>query len=344
MRLATRLLTLVLVLALAGGAWWWRTQRPVPVTVAELRRGEAAEVVYATGAVEPERWAEVTPLSRARIVETCGCEGETVERGAALFRLDDVAARAHLAELRARLDLAEKSLARVEPLLTRDVVSRDRYDAALAQAAELRAGVAVAENAIENLLIRSPLDGVVLRLDGEVGEVAEPGEALAWVGSPAPLLVVAEVNEEDIPRVEPGQRALLKADAFPGRALEATVASITPKGDPALRTYRVRLALPADTPLRIGMSVEVNIVIRTVAGALLAPAAAVLDGAVQAVEAGRLRREPVSPGIVGAVTVELTEGGAEGMTVVNPARADLDEGRRVRIETRPTPHPALPPP
>jgi RND family efflux transporter MFP subunit len=324
-----RALALVVIAALAAGAWWWTTQRPVAVTVATLARGEAAEVVYATGVVEPERWAEVAPLTRARIVETCVCEGDTVAKGAPLFRLDDAAARAHLAELAARLDLAEKSLARVEPLMTRDVVSRDRFDAALAQVAELRAGVAVAENAIENLLIRAPLDGVVLRLDGEVGEVAEAGEALAWVGSPTPLLVVAEVNEEDIPRIVPGQRALLRADAFPDRALDATVASITPKGDPLLKTYRVRLALPEDTPVLIGMSVEVNVVIRTVPDALIAPAAAIVDGAVQAVEAGAIRRRPVELGIAGPVAVEIVSGVEPGAAVLNPARPELPDGRRV---------------
>jgi RND family efflux transporter MFP subunit len=326
----TRILTVLLVVALAAGGWWWQTRRPVPVTVATVTRGEAAEVVYATGVVEPERWAQVAALSRARIVEVCACEGREVARGDPLIRLDDAAARAHLAELQARLDLAEKSLARVEPLMTREVAPRDRYDEALAQVAELRAGVAVAENAIENLLIRAPLDGVALRVDAEVGEVAEPGEALAWVGSPRPLLVVAEVNEEDIPRVEPGQRALLKADAFPGRALGATVSSITPKGDPTLKTYRVRLALPDDTPLLIGMSVEVNVVIRTVADALLAPAAAVLDGRVQLVEDGRARWAPVSVGIAGPVAAQLTGGVTDGAVLVSPARPDLADGRPVR--------------
>ena len=53
----------------------------------------------------------------------------------------------------------------------------------------------------------------------------------------------------------------MKADAFPGRALEGSVGQITPKGDPVQKTYRVRIALPDDTPLMIGMTIEANIII-----------------------------------------------------------------------------------
>lgn len=329
MRLRTSHVLILLLVAAAAGGLWWRAQ-PVAVPVATLTRGDAAEVVYATGVVEPEHWAEVTPLERARIVETCDCEGDPVERGQALFRLDDRTARARLRELEARLSLAEKSLARVEPLLERQIVSPDRYDEAVADVAELRAAVAQAESALEDLVIRAPLDGVALRVDAEVGEVATPGEALAWVGQPTPLLVVAEVNEEDIPRVAPGQTALIKADAFPGRALDATVDSITPMGDPTLKTYRVRLALPDDTPLLIGMSVEVNIVERVVADAVLAPAPALLDGALLTVEDGRIRRIPVETGVAGPVSVQIVSGAEAGTVVVSPADPALADGQAVR--------------
>jgi membrane fusion protein (multidrug efflux system) len=325
---ATYILALIAAAAIAAG-WWWSV-RPVSVSTATLTRGDAAEVVYATGVVEPEHWAEVTALERARIVESCACERDVVEAGAPLFRLDDRAARAHLRELQARLDLAEKSLDRVAPLLEREIVSPDRYDAALAQVSELRAAVAVAESALDDRVLRSPMHGMVLRLDGEVGEVATPGDSLAWVGQPRPLRIVAEVNEEDIPRVQVGQRALLRADAFPEDALEATVAAITPMGDTALRTYRVYLDLPKDTKLLIGMSVDVNILQRVVEDAVLAPAAAVIDGAVFVVEDGALRRAPVTLGVTGAETVEIVDGAEAGAVVVSPAGAGLSDGQRVR--------------
>ena len=63
------------------------------------QRGTAVEIVYATGAVEPVRWAKVASLIRDRIVEICDCEGKTVAKGDVLVRLDDREVRAQLKEL-----------------------------------------------------------------------------------------------------------------------------------------------------------------------------------------------------------------------------------------------------
>lgn len=318
-----------LAVASALGAWWW-LQRPLPVTTARIVQGSAADVIYATGLVEPDRWAEVTSLVQARITETCRCEGHFVELGTVLFRLDESAARSNVEELEAGLELAQKNLQRATDLRRRGIATEERVDEATAGVGQMLAAVAAARSRLRDYVIAAPMAGQVLRLDGEIGEVARPGEPLAWVGQPRPLLVNAAVNEEDIPRVARGQRALLKVDAFPGQELEAVVDRITPMGDPELKTYRVRLALPEDTPLFVGMTVEVNIVVRTVPDALLAPAPALVDGAVFVVGAdGRARRRPVETGIVGAVAVELTGGVEAGETVVSPVPGGLGDGDKV---------------
>lgn len=319
-------------LAAALLIWAFAGARPA-VTVAEVVEGEAAQIVYATGVVEPKHWAAVGPLLRARIVETCNCEGETVEQGAVLFRLDASEAQAHLSELHARRGLAAQELRRAEDLLARRVGSQKAYDEAFARLTETEAAVAAQERQLENYVARAPLTGQVLRLDGDVGEVADPGAPLVWVGRPDPRQVIADVNEEDIPQVQVGQRVLLKADAFPERDLEARVDSITPKGDPVLKTYRVRLALPEDTPLFIGMTVDVNIVTQAIPGARLIPAAAVRDGAVWVVNgSNRLERTAVRIGIGGVETVQLIEGPEVGARVVSPQLDELEEGTKVRVE------------
>jgi RND family efflux transporter MFP subunit len=324
-------LILIALAAVIAGAWVYWSVQPRLVTIAEVTRGTAAEIVYATGIVEPERWAKVTPLIRGRIVESCQCEGQQVGEGHLLFRLDDTEVRAHADELQALLDLAERELNRTSNLYSRGIVPREHYDRDLADVAKLRAAVAGTRSQIEDLFIRAPLTGTVLRIDGEVGEVAALGEALAWVGQPRPLLVIAEVNEEDIPRVAVGQNALIKADAFPAQALTAVVASITPMGNPELKTYRVRLALPPDTPLHINMSVDVNIIIRTVEDAVLAPAPALIGDRVQVVSGdGLVELRPVTTGIRGARMVEVTSGLEPGARVVSPALDGLAEGDRVR--------------
>ncbi|TIS60784.1 MAG: efflux transporter periplasmic adaptor subunit, partial [Mesorhizobium sp.] len=85
----------------------------------------------------------------------------------------------------------------------------------------------------------------------------------------------------------------LKSDAFRQQNLEAVVDSITPKGDPVTKTYRVRFRLPDDTPLRIGMSTDVNIVIRVSKNALLIPSVAVDGNKVFVVEGDKAWRREI---------------------------------------------------
>jgi membrane fusion protein (multidrug efflux system) len=326
-----RMLAILAVVAAIAGAWMLYSS-PREVQVVSVRRGDAAEVVYATGVVEPVTWAKVAPLVQARIVELCGCEGEAVESDAVLARLDARAAEAALSELQARQDYLARERDRLRDLVERNIGTRADLERAESEEAQIEAAIAGARTRLENYVLRAPTDGIVLRQEGEVGEVADPGEVLYWVGQVRPLQVVADVNEEDIPRIAPGQRTLLSADAFPGRQLEAEVASVTPMGDPVSKTYRVRFALPGDTPLMIGMSVEVNVIVHEKEGVLLVPASAVgPTRAVWVVTDGVAERRPVTLGIRGTTEVEVTEGLEDGAAVIVPAPSDLADGARVEM-------------
>jgi hypothetical protein len=125
---------------------------------------------------------------------------------------------------------------------------------------------------------------------------------------------------------------LLRSEAFPGKALRATVSQITPKGDPTRKTFRVNLRLPQDTPLRIGMSVEANIIFREKPAAIVVPAEAVAGDSVQMVDDGRIRRVPVTVGIRGSRNVEIIGDVSKGTPVLSPARTDLANGARIRID------------
>ncbi len=327
-----RILLVAMFLAAAAGAGYWYHTRPVDVSTVKPIHGEAAEIVYAAGVVEPRTWAKVTSLVRERIVAICSCEATRVEKGDELARLDDTEAQAVLTELKARLRLARDDQDRLALLVERNVINRTELDRAQSEVNQLEALVAGQQARIENYILRAPSDGIVLRQDAEVGEIAEPGTVLYWVGRPKPLIVVADVNEEDIPRVEPGQTVHLSADAFPGRSLSAAVDSITPKGDPVSKTYRVKLKLPDDTPLMIGMSVDANIVTRMEANALLIPSPALHDGHVFVVLAGHASRRTIETGIRGTINTQVLSGLEENALVISPYPEALSDGDRVRLE------------
>ena len=74
------ILAFIVALAAAATGWWYLGRGPRTSAVAAVR-GTAVEIVYATGAVEPVRWAKVASVIRDRIIEICDCEGKAVAKG-----------------------------------------------------------------------------------------------------------------------------------------------------------------------------------------------------------------------------------------------------------------------
>jgi RND family efflux transporter MFP subunit len=306
--------------------------RPPTVTTATAVLAPFSEAIYGTGTVEPERWAKVVPLQRRRLVELCRCEGQTVKVGQVLGRQDDAEEVGALHELQINYEQLVRDRDRAEPDRDKNDAAKSAYEQRFTQVEESKSRISAQKVRIDSLVLRAPLDGMVLRRDGEMGEIVGPTDVLFWVGPPAPMQVVAEINEEEITRIAAGQKAFLRSEAFANQALRATVSQITPKGDPTRKTFRVYLLLPPDTPLRIGMTVEVNIIYREKAAAVVVPAEAVADNAVQVVRDGKLQRVPVTVGIRGSRNVEIAGNVSRDTTVLSPARTDLADGTRVHVE------------
>jgi RND family efflux transporter MFP subunit len=324
----------ILLIAVAGGGYYFYSNflHAEFVTTSIAKLAPVSEAVFGTGTVEPQRWAKVVPLQRRRLVELCSCEGQAVRTGQVLGRQDDAEERSELNELEINNGQLQRDLDRAEKDRDKGAQAQAEYEQRWTQFQQSKSRIAAQKVKIDALVLRAPLDGMVLRRDGEVGEIAGPTDVLFWVGPPAPMQVVAEVNEEEINRIAIGQKAYLRSDAFPEKALRATVSQITPKGDPTRKTFRVYLLLPSDTPLKIGMSVEVNIIFRERLTAIVVPVEALTGDTVQVVDNGRVERGPVSIGVRGSRNVEIISGVTRGEAVLAPARTDLADGTRVRIE------------
>ena len=329
------LIVTVLIVLLAAGAGWWRFGRGPQVAAAPASRGTAVEIVYATGGVEPVRWAKVASVVRDRIIDICDCEGKNVKKGEVLARLDDREVQAQLQDLKAREDFLKREMSRVSALIASGAATTQAHERAAMDLQQVQAQINAQDEKINDYTIVAPMDGVVLRRDGEIGEITEVGQILFRIGVPKPLQVVAEVNEEDIPRVAIGQVVLLRTDAFPERRLEAKVREITPMGDVNAKTFRIKAALPDDTPLKPGMSVEANIVTREKPNALLVPADALQGNAVFVIDGDHVRRREVAVGIRGTRAVEILSGLKDGERVAAPAPTDLKDGARVLVTAAP---------
>ncbi|MEN3952765.1 efflux RND transporter periplasmic adaptor subunit [Iodidimonas sp. SYSU 1G8] len=325
-----RSLVAAALIAVAGGVLWWRTG-PVAVEVASPRIGPAVEAVYASGTVEPTVMMPIAPKLSGRLVQMLVDESASVTKGQKLAVFDNEEMAQSVREWEARVRFSQSQYDRAAELFGRGVGTGVARDSARNDLETAKASLARVRKQMSEMALTAPETGTIIRRDGEVGQVFPAGEALFWMSCCAPLRVSVEVDEEDIPRVKPGQQALIRSEAFPGKVLDGKVSEITPKGDPVARSFRVRIGLPEDTPLLIGMTADTNIVTATRQNALLLPAGSVNDGKAWVVRGDKLAQIPVTTGASGADWVEVTKGlTRKDKVVVNPADT-LREGRRVTI-------------
>ena len=321
-------LALVGIVLLAAFFLWYG--RPTQVPVAHAHRGEAVELIYATGFVEPTQPVSVVSRLTAPVTRIYAAEGDRVREGQPLILLDDSDMKSALREAQAQSRGAALTEQRTLKLYQQGWTTKASRDTAVATAEAARAAEKAAAAKLGQYVIRAGIDGIVIKRDVEPGDLATPTRVLMELGDPARTRITATVDERDIPRVHVGQKALLSSDAWPDRIIHGHVTMVTPTGNPDERAFRARLAIDDDADLPMGMTLEVNIISRRVPDALLVPTSALADGHVWTVKDGRLHRQPVKTGVTGMNEVQILSGLSAGDSVADRPSDTLREGMRVK--------------
>lgn len=178
-----------------------------------------------------------------------------------------------LAAARKTIDNARKKLDEARLALEKNTTSEDmplptRLESSLTQA---RSDVIQIENAIERTRIRAPSDGTILNVWAKLGEVvvSSPDVPLVLLGDLSSMRVRTEVEERDVVKIRIGQKAVIKADAYPGQEFTGVVTSIAPALGPQriisrgprrpndIEVLEVMVVLDGQSPLLTGMRVDV---------------------------------------------------------------------------------------
>ena len=324
-------LILLPALAVAAAAVGYVVLRPVPLDAVRPHLGPAITAVYASGTVEASVMLPVAPRLGGRLVMLRSDEHSQVRKGQVLAQLENVDVNSNIAQLRANAAFAKTDLDRYTRLRQQNAVALQTYDRALATWKTADAAVRQAQAQAGYMTLRAPDDCSVIQRDGEVGQFIAINTPIFWLSCHPHLRISALVDEEDVPLVRPGQTVLIRADAFPGRIFQARVTEITPKGDAVGRSYRVRIELPADTPLQIGMTTESNIIIRKNDQALLVPARAVAGDRVWKVVDGKAVQAHVATGAKSNDWIEIRSGLLAGDIVLRDGNAKPGHALRIRM-------------
>lgn len=326
-------LSIALIAIAAILFWVFNPAKGKSVDVITPQTAPAVQAVYATGTVEAVKMVSISPKTPARIVSLSVDEGAKVEAGQILADMENADAKESVNQLQAAYDQAQKDLARAERLSKSGAVSKESLDQARTAMKTANANLERGKVELGYLQLTAPESGTIIRRDGEIGETIALGIPVFWLNAGDQLRIETEVDEEDISLIKTGQNVVISADAFPGQIFHGNVAAITPKGDSVARSYRVRISMPQDTPLMIGMTAETNIVTEQKDAALLVPAAAVKDNHVIKIVGGKAESTAVTTGIKTQREIEITGGIGEGDPIAAVYDATLPDSGRIKTKT-----------
>ncbi|BBA37068.1 efflux transporter, RND family, MFP subunit [Methylocaldum marinum] len=311
----SKIVLLLIVLALtAGGFVLWYTSRQAADASAyrtvPVARGDIRQTVSANGTLNPVVLVNVgTQVSGT--VQTLHAdfndpvrEGQVLaELDPALFRAQLDQSRANVANARASLELAEANERRARALFGQDYISRAELDQAIqalgAAKAQLAAATAQVHRDETNLrysVIVSPVSGVVVSRDVDIGQTVAASFQTPTLFTIAQDLKKMQIDttvaEADVGKVRVGQIVQFAVDAFPGREFVGNVRQIRLNSQILQNVVTYNVVIDVDNPEEIlmpGMTAFVNIVVDERNGVLMLPLPALRF---QPTEGG----EPVNPG------------------------------------------------
>ncbi len=255
-----KLIALALII---GIAWWVKTRffsaPPMPpYRIAKVTKGDIADLVEASGPINPVNTTQVGALVSGEILKIYVDYNSEVKKGDLMAVIDQTQILASLEEARASLSSAKESLAsskkayelakrnydRYKVLFDKNYVSKvdlESYElsyvnaksslnAAQASVVRAQANVDTAEKNLSNTKIVSPIDGVVLTRKVSEGQTITAGfstpELFVVAQDLTKMQIEAKVSEADIVKIKPGQRATFTLDGYMGEKFEGTVRQV----------------------------------------------------------------------------------------------------------------------
>ncbi len=210
-----------------------------------------AAIEEVVGTVRARLHATMEAKTSGRITELPVVLGQAIRKGELLARLDAPEIKARLDQVEAAFQEAERAMKRISSLFSQQAVSRAEYDAADARYLVAKGALGEARAMTGYLEILAPFDGVVTKKWADVGDLAVPGKPLLNLEDPSTLQLEADLPEAIASKIQQGVRLTIRASqGMP--ELTGTVAELSPIADPASRTSRVKLDLPACPGLKSG--------------------------------------------------------------------------------------------
>jgi HlyD family secretion protein len=293
--------------------------------------------IHSNGMIEPKQTVEVKSKASGEIIEMTIDEGDFVQKGDLICRLDTTTvmndylqAEADYNVARTTVNIRKREFERQKALFDKKLLSEKErddsellYEQAKASLVRAKSTLSSAKEKLEDTEIRSPIDGIVLRKTVEQGQIISSGVSnvsggtlLCQVAQMDSVYVVADVDETDIGKIQLDQNVNVNPDAFPDNKFSGRVLKISPMAtiEQNVTVFEVTTLIDnSESLLKAGMNCQIEVVTAEAYGAVLVPNDAVKD--------------PVAVGFTGEMAdgMQHVPGGGHGQGGKRLSREEMAE-------------------
>ena len=303
---------------------------PVVVRAVTVAPAEIPRMLPAVGTIESPQDTEIAAEVEGKIVFLDIPEGEEVEAGYILARVDDRRAHAAVSVDEARYRNAKDTFDRLESLHAAEVVSKQELDDATQELDQAKGELDDARTTLRKTAIRAPFTGALGLCQVSLGTYVSDGDPVVQITQTHPLDLIFSLPQRNVAAAAIGQPVYGVAGACTER-FTAGITVVDPSLDPATRAVRIEARVPNDTGrLRPGMSATVQVQVGMVDGITIPQEAVVRRGtkrfAYTLGEGGVVAQNEITLGEYFANQLQVTSGLTPGEVVVVSGQQKLRPG------------------
>jgi membrane fusion protein (multidrug efflux system) len=314
----------------------------MPVEVMAITRGSIEATIQSSTHLEAEADLKVFARTANRVTELLVEEGDLVQKGDVLLRLENDRQKTAYAKALASRDKALEEFEREKVLYERQLVSEQVFNNAEYEMKQLQLAFEDAARELEYTEVRAPITGTISQRMVKYGDLVNLNQHLFDIVDFNSIVARIYVPEKSLPDLRLGQAARVTATPFGETEHEGYVKRIAPVVDARTGTVKVTIGFPDVGDLRPGMYVDVDLITANRSDALLITKRALLyDGELTYVfrllPERKVERVLVQPRIVDRFNVEPASGFEEGDEIVIVGQSGLKDGATVRLPGDPDP-------
>lgn len=228
------------------------------VTVSPLQPREFKHYIELQGALDAKNSVLVTPKTPGAVTAVLVKEGDFVNVGSTIARIDDSILRESIEELKTQLTLANTLFEKQQLLWDQKIGTEIQYLQAKNNKEALEKKLATLNTQLAQSNITSPIAGTVDLVNIRVGEMAQPGLGVVRVVNLGNLKVAAKIADTYVANVKKGDEVIVK---FPDlqREYNARISFVSATVDPLTRTFTIEANLPGAKDLKPNMMAQVQV-------------------------------------------------------------------------------------